>query len=184
MTYCEAAPNDPIHAYYHEFEYGFPVNDDDALFERLMLEVNQAGLSWRTVLVKRENFSRAFAGWRIDAVAEFGEDDVARLLADSGIIRNRIKVRAAIENARRIAELRRIHGSFRAWLDVNHPKSLDEWRKLFKKTFVFTGGEIVNEFLMSTGYLAGAHHEGCPVFAQILSTNPPWLRKSESDPLG
>lgn len=175
-TYCTAAIGHPEHGPYHDNEYGFPLTDDAALFERLVLEINQAGLSWLTILKKREHFRRAYAGFDIDAVAAFGERDRARLLADAGIIRNRLKVDAAIENAKRLQALRREHGSFAAWLDHHHPLTLQEWMKLFKQTFRFTGGEIVNEFLVSSGYLRGAHDESCPVYARTLAARPPWTR--------
>jgi DNA-3-methyladenine glycosylase I len=175
-TYCDAAPGHPFHGPYHDHEYGFPVRDDAVLFERLALEINQAGLSWLTVLKKREAFRRAFDGFDLGRVAAYGEAERARLLADAGIIRNRLKIDAVIENARRIRDLRDRHGSFAAWLDAHHPLSRDEWRKLFKKSFLFMGGEIVGEFLMSTGYLPGAHRPDCPVAARILAADPPWRR--------
>ena len=175
-TYCQFAPGDPLHAPYHDHEYGFPVSDDAVLFERLILEINQAGLSWATILRKRANFQRAYDQFDIGTVAAYAEADRARLLGDAGIIRNRLKVDAAIENAGRLLEIREQYGSFAAWLDHHHPLPKDEWVKLFKKTFRFTGGEIVGEFLMSTGYLPGAHTEDCPVFAEIALLNPPWMR--------
>ena len=104
---------------------------------------------------------------------------VARLTAEPGIIRNRLKIAATIDNARRIQELRRDHGSFADWLDMHHPRSREEWVKLFKKTFRFTGGEIVNEFLMSLGYLDGAHDASCPVYARIAVLAPPWIEKKQ-----
>jgi DNA-3-methyladenine glycosylase I len=162
-TYCYVASVDPLHKPYHDNEYGFPVTSDEALFERLVLEINQAGLSWATILRKREGFRDAYRGFDIDVVAAFGSGDVARLLADASIIRNRLKVEAAIANARKLQEIRAEEGSFRQWLDRRHPLDKAEWVKLFKKTFRFTGGEIVGEFLMSTGYLPGAHHPNCPV---------------------
>jgi len=176
-SYCDAAAL-PFHGPYHDTEYGFPIRHDDQLFERLMLEINQAGLSWLTILKKREGFSRAYHGFEIDRVARYGARDRARLLRDAGIIRNRLKVNAAIENARRIRALQKAHGSFVAWLDRNHPLTLDDWRKLFKKTFVFTGGEIVNEFLVSTGYLPGAHQESCPIYRKVLRAKPPWITRT------
>ncbi len=176
LSYCDLAPGHPYHGPYHDTEYGFPVRDDVALFERLALEINQAGLSWLTILKKREAFRRAFQGFDPDTVAAYGAADRERLLADPGIIRNRLKIDAVIENARRILALRESHGSFTAWLDAHHPLSKDEWRRLFKKTFVFTGGEIVGEFLLSTGYLPGTHRPDCPVYDRILRLNPPWLR--------
>jgi DNA-3-methyladenine glycosylase I len=175
-TYCEAAPGHEWHGPYHDWEYGFPLEDDAALFERLMLEINQAGLSWLTILKKREAFRRAYGGFVPEVVAAYGARDRRRLLADAGIIRNRLKVDAAIANARTILELRRTHSSFAGWLAAHHPRSKDEWTKLFRKTFRFTGGEIVNEFLMSIGYLAGAHVPSCPVYQLILERRPPWTR--------
>jgi DNA-3-methyladenine glycosylase I len=172
--YCDAAPGHPFHGPYHEREYGFPLTGDAALFERLTLEINQAGLSWLTILKKRDAFRRAFDDFDIDAVAAYGDAERARLLGDVGIIRNRLKVDAVIENARRLQVIRGEHGSFAAWLDAHHPLSKPEWVKLFKRTFRFTGGEIVGEFLMSTGYLPGAHREDCPVYAEIMKQQPRW----------
>ncbi|HSK66055.1 MAG TPA: DNA-3-methyladenine glycosylase I [Anaerolineales bacterium] len=175
--YCNSHPEDTFNKTYHDTQYGFPLKDDNLLFERLILEINQAGLSWITILKKAENFHRAYHGFDIAKVARFGEKDRARLLADAGIIRNRLKVNAAIVNAQRIRDLQKEYGSFAAWLDAHHPRSKEEWTKLFKKTFVFTGGEIVNEFLMSTGYLPGAHEESCPVYKKVASLRPAWMRR-------
>ena len=174
MSYCDSAPGHEWHGPYHDTEYGFPVRDDHVLFERLALEINQAGLSWLTVLKKRAAFNAAFVGFDIDAVAAFGEADRERLLQDAAIIRNRLKVDAVIENARRLVAIRETHGSFAAWLDAHHPRALPEWVKLFRATFRFMGGEIVGEFLMSTGYLPGAHREDCPAHARALAAGPPW----------
>jgi len=179
-AYCAAAPGHPFHGPYHASEYGFPSRDDRVLFERLVLEINQAGLSWLTILRKREAFTKAFAGFDIDAVAAFDGRDRERLLTDEGIIRNRLKVDAAIDNARRLQALRRSHGSFADWLDAHHPLAKDEWVKLFRNTFRFTGGEIVGEFLMSLGYLPGAHEKNCPVYRQILTLDPPWRSAAPS----
>jgi DNA-3-methyladenine glycosylase I len=178
LTYCQAAPGHPLHGPYHDTQYGFPLYDDAELFERLVLEINQAGLSWLTILQKQENFRRAFEGFDPTTVAAYGPDEEARLLADAGIIRNRLKVKAAIENARRIVAIQESHGSFSAWLDTHHPLTREEWTRLFKKTFHFTGGEIVNEFLMSTGYLPGAHDADCPIYVKTLAANPPWCQAS------
>lgn len=151
------------------------------LFERLILEINQAGLSWETMLKKRDGFRRAYDGFDVDKVAAYGQRDRDRLLADPGIIRNRLKIEAAIHNAQVIQRLRESHGSFAAWLDaqvMDAGKVRDKasWVKLFKKTFRFTGGEITNEFLMSLGYLPGTHREDCPVFSRIAMLDPPWRR--------
>ena len=183
-AYCLAAPTHPLHGPYHDEEYGFPSRDEAVLFERLVLEINQAGLSWATILKKRAAFRAAFAGFEVDRVAAFGPEDVERLMADAGIIRNRLKIAATIDNAKRIQELRREHGSFAAWLDANHPRTREEWVKLFKKTFRFTGGEIVNEFLMSLGYLDGAHDASCPVYTRIAALDPPWAGHNGQSPAG
>ncbi len=176
-AYCLAAPGSPLHGPYHGEEYGFPSRDEAVLFERLALEINQAGLSWATILRKRAAFRTAFASFDVNRVAAFGSGDVERLMADAGIIRNRLKIAAVIDNARRVQVLRSEHGSFAAWLDTHHPRSREEWVKLFKKNFRFTGGEIVNEFLMSLGYLGGAHEMSCPVYARIEALSPPWIGK-------
>ena len=99
-------------------------------------------------------------------------------LADPGIIRNRLKIGAAIENAKRIKQIQKEKGSFKAWLDANRHLSKEEWVKLFRKTFVFTGGEIVNEFLMSTGYLPGAHDKSCPIYKRVASLRPAWMSRT------
>lgn len=174
--YCDAAPGHPLHGPYHEKEYGFPLTDEAGLFERLSLEVFQAGLSWLLILKKRPALVAAFDGFAVDRVATYGEGEVARLLNDAAIIRNRRKIAATIENARIIAGLRDTHGGFAAWLAAHHPCGKKDWVGLFRQTFRFMGGEVVNEFLMSIGYLPDAHREDCPVFAQIASLDPPWMQ--------
>ena len=167
MHYCEAVQAMPAgspHQAYHELRYGFPVEEDNALFGRLLLEINQAGLSWTTILKKEENFLRAYAGFDVQRIAAFGPEDIERLMSDAGIIRNRLKIEAAVFNAQRVLELQSAHGSFLNWLKSHHPRSREAWTKPFRKTFRFTGGEIVNEFLMSTGFLPGAHSADCPVY--------------------
>ncbi len=176
MHYCDSAPGHPDHGPYHDTEYGFPARDEAILFERLVLEINQAGLSWLTILRKRPAFTEAYDRFDVDTVAGYGEDQRARLLADAGIIRNKLKVNAAIENARRIRDLRESHGGFADWLDAHHPLPKEDWVKLFKKTFLFTGGEITDEFLMSLGYLPGAHRPDCPIQRLIIDANPPWMQ--------
>jgi DNA-3-methyladenine glycosylase I len=135
-AYCDyvlSHPEDLFNKTYHDTQYGFPIDDDNLLFERLILEVNQAGLSWITILKKANNFHKAYRGFDIAKVAKFGEKDRTRLLADAGIIRNRLKVNAAIENAQRIQKLQKEFGSFKGWLDAHHPMKKDDWVKLFKK---------------------------------------------------
>jgi len=174
--YCDSAPGHPVHGPYHDTEYGFPQSGEAELFERLVLEINQAGLSWETILRKRDGFRQAYSGFDVDNVARYGEKERARLLADAGIIRNRLKVEAAIHNAQVIRDLRKSHGGFLAWLEAHHPLSKAEWVKLFKKTFRFTGGEITGEFLMSLGYLPGAHRQDCPAFKRAAKQKPAWMR--------
>lgn len=175
LTYCQYSLTRPIHQVYHDTEYGFPTRADNALLERLALEIGQAGLSWETLLKKKEGYRRAFEGFDLDRVAAYGDEDEVRLLADVGIVRNRLKVRAVIENARRLLAICEQHGSFAAWLDAHHPLPPEEWQGLFKKTFVFTGGEIVRSFLLSTGYLPGSYDVDCPVYEKIALLCPPWL---------
>lgn len=181
-SYCEAITRmgkGNVHIHYHDKEYGFPIEEDNQLFARLMLEINQAGLSWTTILNKKDNFFRAFDDFDIAKVASYGQRQTDRLLQDAGIIRNRLKIGAAIENARRIRVLQKEFGSFKNWLDHHHPLTKEEWVKLFKKTFRFTGGEIVNSFLISIGYLPGAHIETCPIYKKLLKYRPAWIAKTK-----
>ena len=180
MSYCNAieymdGERKAIHKAYHDHLYGFPIHDDNELFCRLVLEINQAGLSWETILKKEKTFRKAYTNFNIKKVAAYTEEDRARLMADPGIIRNRLKINAAIENAKTILKLQKEFGSFEKWLEHNHPKTKEEWVKLFKKTFRFTGGEIVNEFLMSIGFLPGAHSSQCPVYKKVLKEKPMWM---------
>jgi DNA-3-methyladenine glycosylase I len=163
-----------LHKTYHDKYYGFPLHDDNELFCRLVLEINQAGLSWETILKKEVAFRKAYDNFCIEKVAAYTEKDRVRLLADAGIIRNRLKINAAIENAKTLLQLQKEFGSFEKWLEIHHPKTKEEWVKLFKKTFLFTGGEIVNEFLMSIGYLPGAHDADCLVQKEIVELKPRW----------
>tara|TARA_B100001123_G_C14919057_1_gene870973 strand:+ start:44 stop:598 length:555 start_codon:yes stop_codon:yes gene_type:complete len=174
--YCKLAKGHQFHGPYHDLEYGFPVADDNVLFERLVLEINQAGLSWVIILKKRKAFQQAFNGFDIARVARYGDAERARLLSNPSIIRNKRKVDAVIENANRIIKIKKEFGSFYNWLIEQHTRDKDSWVKLFKKNFVFTGGEITSEFLMSTGFLPGAHASNCPVLKKIARLNPPYLR--------
>jgi len=179
MSYCDyipamAEPRRSLHKNYHDYHYGFPIHDDNELFGRLIMEINQAGLSWETILKKEVSFRNAYSSFNIKEVASYTEADRERLLNDAGIIRNKLKVNAAIENAKAILVLQQEFGSFEKWLEYHHPKTKQEWVKLFKKTFKFTGGEIVGEFLMSIGFLPGAHSPSCPVYHQVIQQNPKW----------
>jgi DNA-3-methyladenine glycosylase I len=150
---------------YHDKHYGVPIKDDSELLGRLVMEINQAGLSWRTVLVKEQGFRKAYNNFDIKKIARYKEKDINRLLADASIIRNRLKINAAIYNAEQIEKLQKEYGSFRKWLDIKskelkHDKQM--WLKEFKKHFKFVGGEIVGEFLMSINLLPGSHDPNCP----------------------
>ncbi len=180
MSYCEyilKAGKDSVHKFYHDKEYGFPLKDDNDLFARLILEINQAGLSWETILKKKDNFFKAFDGFNIEKVSRYSEKKTEKLLLDAGIIRNRLKIQATIDNAKKIKAIQKEFGSFKNWLDKHHPLTKEEWVKLFKQNFRFTGGEIVNEFLVSTGYLPGAHIESCPIYKKVLTQKPKWAEK-------
>lgn len=180
MSYCNVVANmerDNVHVEYHDHEYGFPIDDDNELFARLVLEINQAGLSWTTILNKKQNFFDAFDNFDISKVAAYKEKKILRLLDNAGIIRNRLKIESVIENAKRIKVIQKESGSFKSWIDQHHPLPKEDWVKLFKKTFRFTGGEIVNEFLVSTGYLEGAHIPTCPIYKKVIKLRPAWLSK-------
>jgi len=182
MSYCTFSNSlksgeKMVHKIYHDNHYGFPIDTDDELFCRLILEINQAGLSWETILNKQESFRKAYHNFNIKKVAGYKEKDIERLLNDAGIIRNKLKVNAAIENAKTILVLQKQFGSFKNWLNHHHPKAKEEWMKVFKQIFKFTGGEIVNEFLMSAGYLPGAHDEDCPVYKKVVKAKPMWKQK-------
>ena len=155
---------------YHDLHYGVRIEDDNELFCRLVMEINQAGLSWHTILVKENNFRNAYSSFDIKKVAKYGEKDFERLMNDSGIIRNRLKINAAIHNAKQLLVLQKESGSFRKWLDQKE-KELGEdkkaWIQEFKKKFKFVGGEIVGEFLMSVDMLGGSHGEECVRYKKL-----------------
>ena len=180
MSYCDfclTKPATDVHKVYHDFHYGFPIESDDELFGRLILEINQAGLSWQTILNKQRNFEAAFDYYQISLIAKYDAEKIASLLQNVGIIRNKLKVNAVIYNAQQILTLQEEFGSFKNWLDLHAENSKEEWVKLFKKRFKFVGGEIVNEFLMSSGYLPGAHDENCPIFEEVKKHQPSWMKK-------
>ena len=167
-SYCEYVKNlsdDNIHRVYHDTQYGFKIDSDNELFGRLILEINQAGLSWTTILNKQDNFRTAFSNFDIKKIADYGKSDISRLLANSGIVRNKLKINAVIFNARKIVELQKEYGSFKSWLKIKNDSNLNltNWVALFKENFKFTGNEITKEFLTSTGYIKGAHIETCPI---------------------
>lgn len=178
---CWWCGDDAQYLAYHDQEWGRPVTDDRALFEKVCLEGFQSGLSWLTILRKRENFRRAFAGFEIATVARFGESDIDRLLADVGIVRHRGKITATINNARCAVEMLDEHGSFSDWVwryapDVpfgrdgvtDHPlglvtsssSSLALSKDLKKRGWRFVGPTTIYSFMQSMG-LVNDHIEGC-----------------------
>lgn len=157
---CSWAENDPLMTRYHDDEWGEPLAEDDALFERLTLEIFQAGLNWRMILHKREAFRKAFHNFSLRRVAAYRDRDVQRLLNDSGIIRNRKKIEAAINNARVFLEIAEEHGSFQKYLAG---LSGDEGTLLkeFRVRFSFMGPTIATSFFYSVGVLPAPHQPGC-----------------------
>lgn len=180
MHYCMYAPHDPVHASYHDTEYGFPVRRDSVLFERLVLEINQAGLSWGTILKKRKDFARVYIQYDIKKITHFTEHDIARLMQDATIIRNERKIRAVIRNASVVLDIQQSHGSFSAWIEKNREemRELGDWVKLFKRHFVFVGPLIVQEFLLSTGILPDAHLASCEVANDVTAQMEVVARKA------
>ena len=182
MYYCDYIDNnskDPgmiLHKNYHDNFYGFPIKEDNELFGRLVLEINQAGLTWLTILKKIDGFRIAYDNFNVAKVANYSDKDIEKLSNDKNIIRNRLKINAAIYNANVILKIQKEYKSFKNWLDFNHPKTLNQWTKLFKNNFKFVGGEIVKEFLISTSYLEGAHSKNCPVYKKILECKPNWIK--------
>ena len=186
--WCGAAPE---FLHYHDTEWGFPVADDRRLFEKLSLEGFQSGLSWRTILAKRENFRAAFQGFDFDKVARFGARDVERLLKDAGIVRHRGKIEAVINNAKRVQELVRREGSFAAyvWRFEPDPKSLGKpqsastsaesvalSKDLLKQGWKFVGPTTVYAFMQAMG-LVNDHVEDCVIRAKAARA-----RKSFASP--
>ncbi len=178
---CSWAGDDPVYCNYHDFEWGVPVHDDTKLFEMLILESFQAGLSWITILKKRENFRAAFHEWDAEAVAMFTQKDVCRLLLNKGIVRNRKKIEAAINNAARFIEVREEFGNFDQyiWSFTDHktvypprpivklsdipthsPISDAMSRDLKKRGFAFVGTVICYSFMQAVG-MVNDHMVGC-----------------------
>ncbi|WP_199052995.1 DNA-3-methyladenine glycosylase I [Aquitalea sp. ASV15] len=176
---CPWCGDDPLYMAYHDQEWGRPQHDDHKLFEMLILEGAQAGLSWITILRKREGYRRAFHGFDPQQVAQMGEDDVEKLMQDSSIVRNRLKINSAIRNARVFLQLQQQYGSFAQWLWaytdgqslVNHWQSLaecpastplsDSISKALKKAGMnFVGSTVIYAYLQATG-VVNDHLLGC-----------------------
>jgi DNA-3-methyladenine glycosylase I len=159
-TRCRWAATDPVLADYHDSEWGDPPVDEAGWFERLSLEVFQAGLSWRTVLAKRDGFRRAFHGFDPQIVAALGPAEVSAILRNPDIIRNRAKVLATVENARTVLALAETNDSFGKWVQAQ-PGDLAEQQRLYRSTFQFASPQVVEAFLQSVGRLPAPHEPGC-----------------------
>lgn len=173
--HCQNLSKDNIHRVHHDTIYGMHLTDDHELFGRLLLEINQAGLSWDTVLKKESNFREAYSNFNINAIANYTDQDIHRLLHDAGIIRNKLKVYAAIYNAEKLIDIQETYGSFYEWIKIQKANQINEWVKLFKSQFKFVGGEIVNEFLMSIGRIEGAHSPECYRHKEYIKKRFLWL---------
>jgi DNA-3-methyladenine glycosylase I len=182
---CWWCVGDPLYRDYHDTEWGRPVDEDTRLFEKLSLEGFQAGLSWLTILRKRENFRRAFAGFDIEAVARFGPDTIAQLLADTGIVRNRAKIEATITNARHCADLLDEFGSLAHYVWSYEPprrqaavdletlrqtthsaQSTAMSKDLRRRGWAFVGPTTVYAFMQAMG-LVNDHLAGCQAYATV-----------------
>ena len=178
--WCAATPE---YLHYHDNEWGFPVEDDFRLFEKLSLEGFQSGLSWRTILAKRENFRKAFHGFDYNKVANFTDTDVARLLQDQGIVRHRGKIEAVINNAKCVVELVKQEGSLAAYIWQFEPReqiaepqtasvsvdSIALSKALKKNGWKFVGPTTVYAFMQAMG-LVNDHAEGCVVRSKAASS--------------
>lgn len=195
MSYCKYVKElekENVHKVYHDNFYGVRIENENEIFGRLIMEINQAGLSWDTILKKEKNFRSAYNNFDIKKVAKYSEEEIGRLMSDAGIIRNRLKVLAAVHNAKEILKIQKEGSSFLGWIDKNNSVILSEfpllgegargweknkenilnirkkaWVKIFKSRFKFVGGEIVGEFLMSLGYYKSPHSEDCKKFKKI-----------------
>ena len=179
MNRCEWSSSDPLYISYHDNEWGVPIHDDRLLFEFLVLEGAQAGLSWLTILRKRDNYRKAFDGFDIDRIANYGETDLKRLLADAGIVRNRLKLESAIKNARGVLDIQKEYGSLDSylWRYVDGTPKQNAWKSmadlpaktelsevmskdLKKRGFNFVGPTICYAFMQAVG-MVNDHTTNC-----------------------
>lgn len=184
MPRCSWATTEPAITY-HDEEWGVPVHDDRVLFEFLILEGAQAGLSWNTILKKRENYRKALDRFRAEKIARYGKRDVQRLLSNDGIVRNRLKIAATIENAKRFLEVKKEFGSFGTylWSFVGDNPIQNRWRTLadvpartaesdamsrdlLRRGFKFVGSTICYAFMQATG-MVNDHLVTCPRYAEL-----------------
>jgi DNA-3-methyladenine glycosylase I len=187
---CSWCLGPPEYLAYHDTEWGFPVSDDRKLFEKLSLEGFQSGLSWRTILMKRENFRAAFAGFDLEQIAAFGEPDILRLLGDAGIVRHRGKIEAVVNNARRALDLIGQEGSLAAYVwrheapneadkpwqvVATSPASIALSKYLKKRGWKFVGPTTVYAFMQAMG-LVNDHHPDCIVHGQVVAARAAFSR--------
>jgi DNA-3-methyladenine glycosylase I len=182
---CEWSGNDPLYIAYHDDEWGVPANDDRHLFEMLVLEGAQAGLSWLTILKKRENYRKAFHSFDPEIVAAYSERDIKRLLADSGIVRNRLKIESAIKNARGVLKIKEEYGTLAAfiWNYVDGTPRQNNWKSigeipartdqsdamskdLKRRGFNFVGSTICYAFMQAVG-MVNDHIVDCFRYAEV-----------------
>lgn len=186
---CSWSAATPEYLAYHDTEWGFPVSNDHRLFEKVSLEGFQSGLSWRTILAKRENFRAAFHKFDFDRIARFTEQDVARLLNDAGIVRHRGKIEAVINNAQRARDLVKAEGSLAAFIwryepGSNQPQtaptsaeSIALSKELKKRGWRFVGPTTVYAFMQAMG-LVNDHVEGCTIRAEVERARAAFKRPS------
>ena len=163
-SYCREQEKDSIHRWYHDVIYGKMSKNDNELFGRLIMEINQAGLSWDIVLQKYDGIKKAYAQFEVQKVAQFESNEIALMMQNPQIIRHELKIRCIVYNAQQILQIQKEFGTFKKWILMNKQNSLDNWVKVFKKNFKFVGKEIVKEFLKSNGILNGAHDSNCPEY--------------------
>ena len=196
MNRCKWCENDPLYIAYHDDEWGVPVHDDRLLFEFLILEGAQAGLSWLTILKKRENYRKAFDCFDYEIIANYNEEDVARLLSDSGIVRNRLKIESVIKNAQGVSKIKEEFGSLDAylWRFVEGTPKQNEWRSmaelpvktelaemmskdLKKRGFNFVGPTICYAFMQAVG-MVNDHTIDCFRYEEIKQLNQPKIQQT------
>ncbi|MEI6972525.1 MAG: DNA-3-methyladenine glycosylase I [bacterium] len=182
---CEWCGNDPLYVSYHDDEWGVPVHDDRRLFEFLVLEGAQAGLSWLTILKKRENYRKAFDDFDFERIAGYGRQDITRLLHDPGIVRNRLKIEAATRNARGVLTIREEYGAFDTflWRYIDGTPVQNTWKRLAelpaktkksdqmskdlrKRGFNFVGSTICYAFMQAVG-MVNDHATDCFRYREI-----------------
>ncbi|WP_319548205.1 DNA-3-methyladenine glycosylase I [Desulfogranum marinum] len=188
---CTWCGNDPLYMAYHDNEWGVPVHDDRLLFEFLVLEGAQAGLSWLTILRKRENYRKAFHGFDYNRIAHYADKDVNRLLADAGIVRNRLKIGSAIKNAQGVLDIQEQYGSLDAylWRYVDGVPKQNAWKSmadipantklsdamskdLKKRGFNFVGSTICYAFMQAVG-MVNDHTTDCFRYKQVMQLTQP-----------